>query len=87
MVRKRKAADALESPSLTTTMYGKLTVIFAKSKSYLCGSLCHPKHIVTVTQKQSKDHRAIMERCVALATENKSKAEIKNFVTGELTGR
>ena len=68
----------------TSSKYGKLHVTFAKTKSYICGSLCQPKHIVTVHERQSKNHRELIQQCLCMAMKNMSKDDIKSFVSEKL---
>ena len=64
--------------------YGKLHMTCATHKTYICGSVCTPRHIVTITSKQCANHRDLVKQCFAMALNNKTKEEIKAFVASQL---
>ena len=52
---------------LVSAVFGKLSFVAAKDKTYMCGSLCSPKFIVEVSAKNSEHHFDIMKQLYRLA--------------------
>ena len=87
VIKKLKGSDLQQPAVPENPHFGKLTVTYAKDKTYVVGSLCKPHHIITVTAAQSADHQNLIKRCVKLAMDGNIKEDIRQFVRAELASR